>query len=60
MKDAFQNIPFQVQGTPKDPEGAKELARQDKYQFQGWVCSLVNARPYLKARKKSQTAVLMG
>lgn len=46
LKDAFPNIQFEVHGTPKDFEGAKNLAERDKYQFQWWATSLVNAQPY--------------
>jgi hypothetical protein len=51
LKDAFPGIAFGVQGTPKDIEGARDLAARDKYQFQWWACSLVNARPF-QGRKK--------
>lgn len=37
---------FQVHGTPKDIGGAIALATADKYQFQWWAVSLVNAVPY--------------
>lgn len=46
MRDAFPGIKFVVEGTPKDLEGARNLAERDKYQFQWWACSLVNAQPY--------------
>jgi DNA modification methylase len=46
LKDAFAGIAFDVHGTPKDFDGAKALAMQDKYQFQWWAVSLVNAVPY--------------
>jgi hypothetical protein len=32
-------------------DGARDLAARDKYQFQWWACSLVNAQPY-QGRKK--------
>ncbi|MCL2022189.1 MAG: site-specific DNA-methyltransferase, partial [Betaproteobacteria bacterium] len=51
LKDAFPGIGFDVHGTPRDIEGARDLARRDKYQFQWWACSLVNAQPY-QGRKK--------
>lgn len=44
--DAFPDINFEIHGTPKDVEGAKALAEADKYQFQWWAVSLVNAVPY--------------
>jgi site-specific DNA-methyltransferase (adenine-specific) len=46
LKDAFPGIVFEVHGTPKDLESAVDLARRDKYQFQWWAVSLVDARPY--------------
>ena len=46
LRDAFPAISFAVVGTPKDLDGARDLALRDKYQFQWWACSLVNAQPY--------------
>jgi hypothetical protein len=46
LKDAFPAVAFQVHGTPKNLESAVDLARRDKYQFQWWAVSLVDARPY--------------
>jgi len=52
LKDAFQGITFDVQGTPKDFEGARDLAARDKNQFQWWAVSLVDAVPQGGVRKK--------
>jgi hypothetical protein len=46
LKDAFAGISYDVHGTPKDVGGAQALAAQDKYQFQWWAVSLVDAVPY--------------
>jgi site-specific DNA-methyltransferase (adenine-specific) len=46
LEDAFPGVAFEVHGTPKDLESAVDLARRDKYQFQWWAVSLVDARPY--------------
>jgi adenine specific DNA methylase Mod len=51
MKDAFPGITFEVHGTPKDLDGAKNLSERNKYQFQWWACSLVNAQPYQGKKK---------
>lgn len=51
LKTAFPEIQFDVQGTPKDLDGARDLAERDKYQFQWWACSLVNAQPYQGKKK---------
>jgi site-specific DNA-methyltransferase (adenine-specific) len=45
LKAAFPGVSFDVHGTPKDLEGAHALAAQDKYQFQWWAISLVDAVP---------------
>jgi DNA modification methylase len=46
LKDAFPGIKFEVHGAPKDLEGARDLANRDKYQFQWWAVSLVDAVPF--------------
>ena len=51
LRDAFPGICFEVHGTPKDIEGARDLAERDKYQFQWWACSLVNAQPFQGKKK---------
>jgi len=57
MKDAFPGIVFEVQGTPKDLEGARNLAERDKYQFQWWACSLVGAQPYHGKKKGADSGI---
>ncbi len=51
LRAAFPGIAFDVFGTPKDLEGARNLALRDKYQFQWWACSLVNAQPFQGKKK---------
>jgi site-specific DNA-methyltransferase (adenine-specific) len=46
LKDAFPGIQFGVHGTPKDLAGAQSLSKRDKYQFQWWAISLVDAVPF--------------
>jgi DNA modification methylase len=57
MKDAFPNSTFEVFGTPTDLDGARNLAERDKYQFQWWACSLVNAQPYQGKKKGSDGGI---
>jgi len=57
MKNAFPNIVFDVHGTPMDFAGAKNLSERDKYQFQWWACSLVNAQPYQGKKKGSDGGI---
>jgi site-specific DNA-methyltransferase (adenine-specific) len=52
LKDAFPGITFEVHGTPKDIGGARDLANRDKYQFQWWAVSLVDAVPQGGNKKK--------
>lgn len=59
LRDAFPAIEFEVHGTPKDYEGARNLAERDKYQFQWWACSLVNAQPF-QGKKKGADAGIDG
>src|SRR5581483_9635212 len=49
LKDMFGLQPgkdYQVIGEPQDLASAKQLAQEDRYQFQFWALSLVQARPY--------------
>ena len=46
MKDAFPGIAFTVEGRPQDLAAALDLAERDKYQFQWWAVSLVDALPF--------------
>jgi DNA modification methylase len=46
LRDAFgKRCKYEVHGTPKDFGAARNLATRDKYQFQYWAVSLVNAQP---------------
>jgi DNA modification methylase len=46
LYDTFgDEVKYRVIGEPVDLSGAKELASQNKYQFQWWALGLVNARP---------------
>jgi site-specific DNA-methyltransferase (adenine-specific) len=57
LKDAFPGIVFEVHGTPKDLDGARALAASDKYQFQWWAVSLVNAVPFGGKKKGADTGI---
>jgi hypothetical protein len=51
LKDAFPGLGFAIHGTPKDLAGARALAAADKYQFQWWAVSLVEAMPFAGRKK---------
>lgn len=57
LNDAFPGIKYEVHGTPKDLEGARDLAARDKYQFQWWAVSLVNAIPFGGKKKGADTGI---
>ncbi|MBM3924420.1 MAG: site-specific DNA-methyltransferase [SAR202 cluster bacterium] len=52
LEDSFPGLKYEVVGEPKDVAGAEALARQDRYQFQWWALSLVNALPQSGEKKK--------
>ena len=39
-------VSYDVVGEPVDPDGARQLAAENKYQFQYWALGLVDARPH--------------
>ncbi len=45
LNDMFPDFENQVIGEPEDLGAARQLARDDRYQFQWWALSLVRARP---------------
>jgi site-specific DNA-methyltransferase (adenine-specific) len=48
---------FKVIGEPEDLEGARELSLHNRYQFQWWALSLINARPYKDKKKGADTGI---
>lgn len=46
LQAAFPGLDYEVLGTPKDLASAEDLAARDKYQFQWWAVSMVDAMPY--------------
>ena len=57
LRDAFPGIKYEVHGTPKDLDGARDLAARDKYQFQWWAVSLVNAVPFAGRKKGADSGI---
>ncbi len=45
LQEMFPDAQFDVKGEPQDLGAAKQLANDDKYQFQWWALSLIRARP---------------
>jgi site-specific DNA-methyltransferase (adenine-specific) len=47
LTDMFgDDVSYDVIGEPESLEGAQQLAREDRFQFQWWALSLIKARPY--------------
>ncbi len=57
MKDAFPAATFTVEGRPQDLAAALDLAARDKYQFQWWAVSLVDALPFGGKKKGADGGV---
>jgi len=57
LEKMFPNIQYKVIGEPKDLASAKELANQNKYQFQWWAVSLVGGQPYGDKKKGADTGI---
>ncbi|HEX3496109.1 MAG TPA: site-specific DNA-methyltransferase, partial [Methylocella sp.] len=51
LNEAFPKIPFEILGVPKDLDGARALALQDKYEFQKWALAMIDAQPYKGGKK---------
>jgi DNA modification methylase len=51
LKDAFPRIQFDILGVPKDLDGARALALQDKYEFQKWALAMIDAQPFKGGKK---------
>ena len=46
LKQMFPDAVFKVVGEPTSISGARQLADEDRFQFQWWALSLIRARPY--------------
>jgi site-specific DNA-methyltransferase (adenine-specific) len=51
LKDAFPGLQFDIGGVPKDLDGARALALQDKYEFQKWALAMIDAQPFKGGKK---------
>lgn len=57
LRESFPGIRFEVHGTPKDLDSARDLAHRDKHEFQWWACSLVNAQPFQGHKKGADSGI---
>jgi UDP-N-acetylglucosamine transferase subunit ALG13 len=57
LNEAFPKIAFDIVGEPKDLDGARVLALQDKYEFQKWALSMIGAQPFKGGKKGGDRGV---
>jgi len=59
LEDTFRQdlAPYEIIGDPKDIESARALAASDKFQFEWWALSLVDARPAQDKKKGADRGV---
>ncbi len=59
LEDTFRQdlAPYEIIGDPKDIESARALAAADKFQFEWWALSLVDARPAQDKKKGADRGV---
>ena len=60
LKTAFDIVPgrdYEVVGEPADVGGARALAEQDRYQFQYWAMSLLEAFPREQGRRGADRGI---
>jgi site-specific DNA-methyltransferase (adenine-specific) len=52
-----EDLEFEVVGEPVDLGGARALAAQDRYQFQWWALSLIEAMPVAEKKKGADRGI---
>lgn len=59
LRDAFGEdlAPCVVEGDPRDVASARDLALRDRFQFEWWALSLVDARPAQDKRKGADSGI---
>jgi len=57
MTDAFPGLTVEVEGAPKDLASARDLAHRDKWQFQWWAVTKLNAQPVAGKKKGADKGI---
>jgi DNA modification methylase len=57
LNEAFPDTRFDILGVPKDLDGARVLALQDKYEFQKWALAMIDAQPFKGGKKGGDRGV---
>jgi DNA modification methylase len=57
MIDAFPGLALEVEGAPRDLPSARDLAHRDKWQFQWWALTRLDAQPVAGKKKGSDKGI---
>jgi len=57
MADAFPGLTVEVEGAPKDLASARDLAHRDKWQFQWWALTRLDAQPVAGKKKGADKGI---
>ncbi len=57
MTDAFPDLTVEVESAPRDLASARDLAQRDKYQFQWWAITRLDAQPVAGKKKGSDKGI---
>ncbi|MER8461016.1 DNA methyltransferase [Mesorhizobium sp. M0028] len=57
IAEEFPNLKVTVEGRPRDVDGAYDLARRDKYQFQWWANWLFGVQQYRERKKGADKGI---
>jgi site-specific DNA-methyltransferase (adenine-specific) len=57
LKSSFPKVTYSVHGRPTDLEGARELAKRDKYQFQWWAAWKLGSQTYREDKKGADRGI---
>jgi site-specific DNA-methyltransferase (adenine-specific) len=57
LRKAHPEASYAVHGRPEDLEGARDLARRDKHQFQWWAAWLLGAQRYREEKRGADRGI---
>ena len=57
LRDAFPTVEFLTHGTPQDIGGARALAEADKFEFEKWALSTIDAQPGNQSKKGADRGI---
>ncbi len=57
LRETFVKARFKVHGTPRDHDGARDLARRDKHEFQLWAVARVGGIPFQGGKKGADSGI---